>query len=71
MRCEFSLAEDLWLTEVDAGQMGQVIRGMVLNAREAMPHGGVAYVRVENVVLSAQEQPFLPAGEYVRVSIAD
>ena len=71
VRCEFSLAEDLWLAEVDAGQIGQVIRGMVLNAREAMPQGGVVYVRAENVVLSAQEQPSLPAGEYVRVSIAD
>jgi two-component system cell cycle sensor histidine kinase/response regulator CckA len=69
--CEFSLPADLWLAEVDAGQIGQVIRGMVLNAREAMPHGGVVYVRAENVILSAQEQSSLPAGEYVRVSIAD
>jgi CheY-like chemotaxis protein len=70
-RCEFSLAEDLWVAEVDAGQIGQVIRGMVLNAREAMPEGGVVFVRAENVVLSEQQQPSLPAGEYVRVSIAD
>ena len=71
VRCEFSLAEDLWVAEVDAGQIGQVIRNMVLNACEAMPQGGVVFIRAENVVLSAQEQPSLPAGEYVRVSIAD
>jgi signal transduction histidine kinase/CheY-like chemotaxis protein len=71
VRCEFSLAEDLWVAEVDAGQIGQVIRGMVLNAREAMPNGGVVSVRAENVVLGSLEQPSLPAGEYVRVSIAD
>jgi two-component system cell cycle sensor histidine kinase/response regulator CckA len=71
VRCEFSLAEDLWVAEVDAGQIGQVIRNMVLNAREAMPQGGMVFVRAENVVLSAQEQPSLPAGKYVRVSIAD
>ena len=71
VRCEFSLAEDLWMAEVDAGQIGQVIRNVVLNAREAMPQGGVVFVRAENVVLSPQEQPTLPAGEYVRVSIAD
>ena len=59
------------MAEVDAGQIGQVIRAMVLNAREAMPRGGVVFVRAENVVLNAQEQPSLPAGEYVRVSIAD
>ena len=71
VRCEFSLAEDLWLTEVDAGQIGQVIRGMILNAREAMPEGGVVYVRAENMILGAQEQTSLPAGEYIHVSIAD
>ena len=69
--CEFSLPTDLWMAEVDTGQIGQVIRGMVLNAREAMPHGGVVCVRAENVVLSAQQQSSLPAGEYIRLSITD
>ena len=71
VRCEFSLAEDLWLAEVDAGQIGQVIRNLVLNAREAMPEGGVISVRAENVVLGPHEHPSLPPGDYVRVSIAD
>ena len=71
VRCEFSLAEDLWPADVDAGQIGQVIRGMALNAREAMPNGGVVSVRAANLVLNDHEAPGLPAGEYVRVSIAD
>jgi PAS domain S-box-containing protein len=71
VRCEFSLAEDLWMAEVDAGQIAQVIRNLVLNAREAMPQGGVVSVRAENAVLNAQESPSLPAGDYVRVSIVD
>jgi signal transduction histidine kinase len=71
VRCEFSLAEELWPTEVDKEQISQVIRVMVLNAREAMPDGGVVFIRAENVVLNDHDQPALPAGEYVRVSIAD
>jgi two-component system cell cycle sensor histidine kinase/response regulator CckA len=71
LRCDFSLAENLWLAEVDAGQIGQVIRNLVLNAREAMPEGGVISVRAENVALGPQENPPLPPGDYVRVSIAD
>jgi PAS domain S-box-containing protein len=71
VRCDFSLAEDLWLAEVDAGQIGQVIRNLVLNAREAMPEGGVISVQAENVVLGPQENPSLPPGDYVRVSITD
>jgi two-component system, cell cycle sensor histidine kinase and response regulator CckA len=71
LRCDFALAEDLWLAEVDAGQVGQVIRNLVLNAREAMPEGGVISVRAENLVLGPQKNPALPPGDYVRVSIAD
>jgi PAS domain S-box-containing protein len=71
VRCEFSLPEDLWAAEVDAGQIGQVMRGMVLNAREAMPHGGLVRVQAGNVVLSNRQQQSLPAGEYLRVSITD
>ena len=70
LRCDFSLPEDLWLAEVDAGQIGQVIRNLMLNARDAMPEGVIS-VRAENVVLGPQENPSLSPGDYVRVSIAD
>jgi CheY-like chemotaxis protein len=52
-------------------QIGQVIQNMILNAREAMPEGGVVSVRAENVVIGSHEHPPLPAGDYVRISIAD
>jgi signal transduction histidine kinase/CheY-like chemotaxis protein len=71
VRCEFSLAEDLWLVNADKGQIGQVIRNMVLNAREAMPEGGVVSIRAGNVVLGSHENPSLPPGDYIRVSITD
>ena len=71
VRCDFSLAEDLWPAEVDAGQIGQVIRNLVLNAREAKPAGGVISVRAENEVLGPQGNPSLPSGDYVRISITD
>jgi PAS domain S-box-containing protein len=71
VQCEFSLAENLWLAEVDEGQIGQVIRNVVLNAREAMSQGGVICVRAENVILGSHKNPSLPPGNYVRVSISD
>ncbi len=71
VRCELSLAGDLWPANVDEEQIGQVVRNMVLNAQEAMPEGGVVSVRAENVVLHPHTQPALPPGNYVRVSIAD
>jgi PAS domain S-box-containing protein len=71
VQCGFSMAEDLWLAEVDAIQIGQVIQNLILNAREAMIQGGVISVQAENVVLQADEIPTLPPGNYVRVNITD
>ena len=56
---------------MDEAQVGQVIRGIILNAREATPQGGMIRVRAENVVITPAEHPPLPAGDYFRVSIAD
>jgi PAS domain S-box-containing protein len=71
VRCEFCLAEDLRLVEADEGQLGQVIRNLVLNAREAMPQGGTMSIRAENLPLDAHDIRTLPPGEYVRISVTD
>jgi PAS domain S-box-containing protein len=66
---DLHLADDLWWAEVDEGQVAQVIRNIVLNAREAMPEGGSISVLAENAVLVTH--PSLPPGDYIRVTIAD
>jgi PAS domain S-box-containing protein len=71
VRSEILVAADLWRVEVDVGQIGQVIRNLVLNAREAMPSGGVVSLRAENVVLSPGRGPALPPGEYVQIRVTD
>jgi two-component system cell cycle sensor histidine kinase/response regulator CckA len=71
VRCACSLPENLWPTEVDAMQMEQTLRNLVLNAREAMPRGGLISIQAENVGLPADVVPSLPPGDYVRLSIAD
>ncbi len=67
----FSIPSDLWLTEVDETQIGQVIRNIALNAREAMPEGGMVSVTAENMVLKEPSDLSLPAGSYVKISISD
>lgn len=39
MSCEFRLSDNLWLCEVDPGQISQVIDNIVINAIQAAPQG--------------------------------
>ncbi|MEN3370466.1 MAG: hypothetical protein V7609_2609 [Verrucomicrobiota bacterium] len=71
LRADFDIAVDLWKAEVDAAQIEQVVNALMLNAREAMPHGGTVRVRSRNAVLGEETNTNLPAGRYVKVTITD
>jgi CheY-like chemotaxis protein/anti-sigma regulatory factor (Ser/Thr protein kinase) len=70
-RCEFSVPDDLWPADVDAGQISQVIQNLIINADQATPDGGTIRVGAENVPQGAQSPPSLPEGRYIRVTIED
>ena len=69
--CTFSLQDGLRPVDADTGQLRQVIYNMVINADQAMPQGGMLRVGAANIHLEAQNDRALPAGEYVRIDIAD
>jgi CheY-like chemotaxis protein len=71
VRSEVLVAVDLWLAEVDGAQIGQVIRNLVLNAREAMPSGGLVTLHAKNVALEQGLAGLLPAGDYVQIAVTD
>jgi two-component system cell cycle sensor histidine kinase/response regulator CckA len=71
VRDEYSIVEDLWPCEIDAGQIGQVIHNMVINADQAMPEGGAIKVSAENVTIDQQDSLPLRDGSYVKISITD
>ena len=48
VRFETEFQENLWLVDIDPGQMSQVIQNIILNSREAMPEGGVIRIACEN-----------------------
>ena len=56
---------------MDVGQIGQVVRNLVLNAREAMSDGGTVSIRAGNAVLSDGNPHGLRAGQYVEIVVAD
>ncbi len=71
VRCEFSIPDDLWSVEIDKGQMNQVINNIVINASQAMAHGGTVEVRAENITIAAEYGLPLRDGKYVKISIED
>ncbi len=68
---EFNIAPDLALVDGDEGQIGQVIRNLVINASQAMNGGGTVLVSAENRVVRAGGMHGLAAGRYVVLSVAD
>jgi two-component system cell cycle sensor histidine kinase/response regulator CckA len=58
---------------MDAGHVGQVVLNLVVNARHAMPDGGVLTIETANQLIDADAEGYgdLPAGVYVRLSVRD
>jgi len=68
--CEYDCAEDLWLAEVDTGQLSQVLQNLVINAVHAMPEGGAIRLAARNLTVNPGELPLTP-GKYVLITIRD
>jgi len=67
----FVLPDDLWSVEVDKGQFNQVIQNIVLNAKQAMPQGGLLTIEAKNLIIDRREALPLEKGQYIRISFAD
>ena len=71
VKCEYDVSWDLWLVDVDPGQISQVIQNLVLNAIQAMPEGGIMGMLAENVVVEEERHLPLRFGKYVKISVHD
>ncbi len=64
--------DDLWPVEVDRAQIGQVVQNLTLNARQAMPAGGVVEISCRNFLLEQGAALLgLAPGRYVEVEVSD
>lgn len=70
LKCDFNFPNNLWPVEVDNRQIGQAIYNVIMNAREAVPQGGLLEISAENVT-SSDDLSNLRDGNYVKISITD
>ena len=63
----------LWPAVVDPGELNNAILNLAINARDAMPNGGLLTITTDNALLDAQQAASLEldAGDYVLVSVSD
>ena len=71
IECGLNLKQDLWLVEMDEGQITQVVNNIILNAVHATQPGGRISISAVNTVISVEDSVPLPPGDYVKVSVSD
>ena len=62
---------DIWHVWADPTQFENAILNLAVNARDAMDGRGDLDICVDNVTLAEAETADLPAGDYVRIRVAD
>ena len=68
---EFSIQENLWPVGADEMQIHNVIDNIILNARQAMPEGGLIKIKAENTDIDFPSGLPLIKRKYVLISIKD
>jgi PAS domain S-box-containing protein len=71
---KFDVATSPWLVAADPTQIHQVLMNLCLNARDAMPAGGVLRIGLENVQIDenySRMNPEATPGGYVQITVED
>jgi signal transduction histidine kinase len=72
VRLETALDGQLWPALVDPVQIEHVVLNLAINARDAMPEGGVLTIVTANLtVTESRTAEDLPVGDYVSVAVTD
>lgn len=74
VKVEVDYGRDLWPVKTDLGQFEQVLLNLAVNARDAMPAGGIITLRTRNLPASevaALGRRELPEEDFVMVEVSD
>jgi PAS domain S-box-containing protein len=68
---DYHFDKNIWPVSADAGQIGQVIQNLTLNAIQAMSKGGTIRINAINDFVIEQSGLPLRPGKYVRIEVQD
>jgi len=74
IQVETVFAGDLWPTRADPSQLGDALLNLAINARDAMPHGGMLTIETHNDKVGpedAEREPEMAPGDYVVLAVSD
>ncbi len=71
VRLVFDAADDLWMAEIDKGQIQQVLSNITINAVQAMPDGGNLYISLNNMEIAESMIADLAPGKYIKIMVKD
>lgn len=71
---KFLLADDLWMSLLDKGDLEDALLNLVINARDAMPDGGELVIETSNCSITEEDcasYPELVPGDYILLEVRD
>ena len=71
VRVRIAIGAGIWAVKVDDSEFELALVNLAINARDAMPKGGVLAITAENVILSVADTLARIEGEFVAVRVTD
>jgi signal transduction histidine kinase len=69
---EVDVADGLWMVLADVTQLHQILMNLCINARDAMPEGGMLQIGAQNCTIQAGDSRlYSHPGEYVMIAVTD
>jgi signal transduction histidine kinase len=69
---EVDVADGLWMVLADVTQLHQILMNLCINARDAMPEGGLLQIGAQNCTVDAGDSRlYSHPGEYVMITVTD
>ncbi len=68
---DVAVPDDLWLANVDTGQIEQVVTNLVVNAKQAMPDGGTIHAQLANIPAEVAVGKGMDSRPFIEITIRD